>query len=315
MLFVASFFSPQISTKKKKKANNNNNNNVPSSIILPPRPINVWLPPSYDLSGTSRHPVMYVADGQNAIDDGDSWTGYSWRMAGALVRLAERGCLGLPTISDTSNMNVDPMPILVLLPSAEGDFVPGVRRRHLEYGDTSVPIAQAHADFVVQRVMPLVNARFRTIADNPAATSAIGTSMGGQASLHLLLRHPDKFGAVAALSPAFQPATIAAVAASADVLRNKTIYIDNGGDDEPSNVKVPFFDVFDHTTSKHWWNPGYFWLDTQLQPGIDAMRAALDLVGVEYKYEKFAGGRHNERAWAQRIHVPLMHLFGGEKKK
>jgi len=258
---------------------------------------------------------MYVADGQNAIDDGDSWTGYSWRMAGALVRLAERGCLGLPTISDTSNMNVDPMPILVLLPSAEGDFVPGVRRRHLEYGDTSVPIAQAHADFVVQRVMPLVNARFRTIADNPAATSAIGTSMGGQASLHLLLRHPDKFGAVAALSPAFQPATIAAVAASADVLRNKTIYIDNGGDDEPSNVKVPFFDVFDHTTSKHWWNPGYFWLDTQLQPGIDAMRAALDLVGVEYKYEKFAGGRHNERAWAQRIHVPLMHLFGGEKKK
>ena len=43
---------------------------------------------------------------------------------------------------------------------------------------------------------------------------------------------------------------------------------------------------------------------------IDATLLALDQAGVKYNYEKFPGGRHNERAWAQRIHRPLLHLYG-----
>lgn len=54
----------------------------------------------------------------------------------------------------------------------------------------------------------------------------------------------------------------------------------------------------------------YWWLDTTLQPMIDATLLALDQAGVNYNYEKFPGGRHNERAWAQRIHRPLLHLYG-----
>ena len=45
---------------------------------------------------------------------------------------------------------------------------------------------------------------------------------------------------------------------------------------------------------------------------IDAVRFALDQAGVQYRYEKFPGGRHNERAWGQRIHRPLLHLYGKE---
>ena len=56
----------------------------------------------------------------------------------------------------------------------------------------------------------------------------------------------------------------------------------------------------------------YWWLDTTLQPMIDAVRFALDQAGVQYRYEKFPGGRHNERGWAQRIHWPLLHLYGKE---
>ena len=43
---------------------------------------------------------------------------------------------------------------------------------------------------------------------------------------------------------------------------------------------------------------------------IDATLLALDQAGVKYNYEQFPGGRHNERAWAQRIHRPLLHLYG-----
>jgi len=268
-------------------------------VLLPPRDINVWLPPRYDeyTYAKKKFPVLYCHDGQNAFEDSWSWTGASWRLAGALTRLKERDL-------------IRDIPIVVMLPSAEDDLVPGVRRRHLEYGDMGQMFAEAHADFVAHIVKPLVDSMFCTLTDK-MHTYTIGTSLGGQASFHLLLRHPELFGGAACLSPAFQPATLAAVvAASNQSLRKNRIYLDVGGD--VKKKKVPFLDIMDHVTSQHWWNPGYFWLDTQLQPGVDAMRMALDLAGVEYAYHKAPGGRHNERAWAHRIHLPLLHLYGGK---
>jgi enterochelin esterase-like enzyme len=262
--------------------------NLGGNLVLPPRPLRVWLPPDYQEEG-SRHPTLYVHDGQNAMEDCDSWTGTSWRLTGALTRMADRGVL-----------RDDRIPILVLLPSMEGDLLPGIRRRHLEYGDSNFPFSQAHADFVAKTVKPLVDARFRT---KPEAehTFAIGSSLGGQASLHLMLRHPEKFGGAAALSPAFGPNLIQEILSSSPIIKDKRIYLDMGGD--INDVKVPWVDVLDHLTSEHWWNPGYFWLDTQLQGGMESMKQALDQARATYEYREFPGGRHNERAWAQRVHV------------
>ncbi len=266
------------------------NINLGGDLILPPRPLRVWLPPNY----SSGHPTLYVHDGQNAMEDSESWTGTSWRLTGALTRMADHGLLR------------GSLPIVVMLPSIDGDLLPGIRRRHLEYGDSSFPFAQAHADFVAKTVKPLVDARFRT-DPSPETTFAIGSSLGGQASLHLMLRHPNLFGGAACLSPAFGPTLIQDVARSS-TLRSKRIYLDIGGD--LNNVTVPLLDLLDHLTSEHWWNPGYFWLDTQLQSGVESMKRALDKAGSPYHYQEFPGGRHNERAWAQRVHVPLLHLFG-----
>ena len=161
-------------------------------LILPPRQIDVWLPPDYDPTSSRKHPVLLSHDGQNAMSDASSWTGASWRMIGALTRLADRQLLSTAT------------PIVVMLPSADGDFIPGLRRRHLEYG-ASGPFADAHADFVVKTIKPLVDNRFSTSGD----WHAIGSSLGGQASLQLLLRHPDAFRGAACMSPYFEPATLA----------------------------------------------------------------------------------------------------------
>lgn len=51
---------------------------VDTSLLLP-RKVQVWLPPTYD---SSKHRVLYIHDGQNAITDSNSWTGHSWRAAG-----------------------------------------------------------------------------------------------------------------------------------------------------------------------------------------------------------------------------------------
>ena len=60
---------------------------------------------------------------------------------------------------------------------------------------------------------------------------------------------------------------------------------------------------------QHWWNPGYWFLDSSLQMALDAMMLALDGRDAKYVYNKIAGGRHNERAWANRIDKPILALY------
>jgi enterochelin esterase-like enzyme len=293
--------------------------------LLLPRDVTVWLPPQYRTSehddGDHRFSVLYCHDGQNVMDDECSWTGASWRLPGALIRLSERGLLRDPGVP----------PIVVLLPSAQGDLIPGVvARRHLEYGSlgllANVPsLAQAHADVVATVVKPYIDAHFRT---NPHCASAMGSSMGGQASMNLLLRHPDVFSAAACLSPYFAPDTLAAVGLSLSggkkKLQTKRIYMDMGGDMD--DTKVPWLDVMDHVTTKHWWNPGYFWLDTSLQPSCHVMHHLLlqspILFGADtgggvrrVHFAQIPGARHNERAWSHRIHQPLLFLYGKEEQQ
>jgi len=266
------------------------------SIFLQTQNIQVWLPPSYNTKEKLdyKYPVLYCHDGQNAMDDSSSWTGRSWRLTGALTRLYECG-------------DIKEIPIVVLLPSASDDLL-NIPRRHLEYGELGQPFAEAHCDFIVKVVKPHVDKIFRT-RKGPKDTYAIGSSMGGQASLHLLLRHPKIFGGAACLSPYFAPRTLATVLMeAAATLKNKRLYLDIGGDSDKE--KVPWLDIADHLTARHWWNPGYFWLDTQLKPLVDVMRMMLNFAGVEHAFYMVPGARHNERAWAQRIHLPLMHLYG-----
>ena len=105
-------------------------------------------------------------DGQNAYEDKDSWTGSSWRMIGALTRMHERRMLEIET-----------PPIVVCIPCAEGNILPGLSRRHNEYGDYTNPISQAHGEFVAKKLHPVIMDRFR-VKEGSEQTSTIGSSLG-----------------------------------------------------------------------------------------------------------------------------------------
>jgi S-formylglutathione hydrolase FrmB len=160
----------------------------------------------------------------------------------------------------------------------------------------------------------------------------MGTSMGGQASMNLLLKYPHLFGGVAGLSPYFAADTIQTVQQfdakqrpdHNDDQQKKRIYLDIGGDME--NMKVPWFDVLDHLTPAHWWNPGYFWLDTSLQRSVQAMHTALSLSSTTTNQKKllskgsshdnngrnFFDDNNNDHVVQYRhFHYPLLHLLGG----
>ena len=55
------------------------------------RQIDVYLPPSYDSEPRRRYPVVYMHDGQNLSDPFTAFGGTTWRLEGALERLASRG--------------------------------------------------------------------------------------------------------------------------------------------------------------------------------------------------------------------------------
>ena len=51
--------------------------NFPSRHV-PPRHVEVWLPPDYD-AGDKRYPVLYMHDGQNCFHAADCAYGAAWR--------------------------------------------------------------------------------------------------------------------------------------------------------------------------------------------------------------------------------------------
>src|SRR3954453_22177670 len=55
------------------------------------RQVDVYLPPSYECEPRRRYPVVYMDDGQTLSDPFTAFGGTTWRLEGALERLASRG--------------------------------------------------------------------------------------------------------------------------------------------------------------------------------------------------------------------------------
>lgn len=142
------------------------------------RDVLVWLPPSYD--GQQRFPVIYMHDGQNIFDAHTSFVG-EWRVDETITALAEEELeavvVGIPNNQERRLNEYSP------------------------YDDERFGQGQgaAYLDFVVQQIMPIINADFAVLTD-AANTGMMGSSMGGIISLYALF-YTDVFGMIGAFSP------------------------------------------------------------------------------------------------------------------
>lgn len=148
--------------------------------------------------------------------------------------------------------------------------------------DYTAPGYEAYADFVVRTLKPWVDRTYRTL---PAArhTGAIGSSLGGVAALHLAWSHPRTFGMAACLSSTF---------GWRDDLRERIasgprppirIYLDSG------------------------WPHDNYEATRDLRSLLVA-RGFRD--GVDLHHLAFPHARHDENAWATRLHVPIQLFYG-----
>ena len=158
------------------------------------RHIRVWLPPSYDFEGKSKHPVMYMSDGQNLVDGKLSAYG-DWHLDRVIHKLHEEGyeepiLVGIdcpkPPRQRTNELN-PPYRVLERIEKSMGP---------------NHPIGDRFINYIADELKPLIDSLFST---DPCieATAIGGSSMGGIMAWYAFLSRPDVFGFSLAFSPPF----------------------------------------------------------------------------------------------------------------
>jgi enterochelin esterase-like enzyme len=253
---------------------------------IPPRPVDVWLPPGYPDVGGRRYPVIYMHDGQNLFDPALAYGGITWGVGEALTGLVEEGRAQAAIIVGVWNNPPrwrEYMPQKPLASPPAADLAKRFRRE--QGGD---PFSDRYLRFLVEELKPWVDAHYRSQAEQPA-TFLMGSSMGGLISLYGLEQYPQVFGGAACLSthwPAGGEVLVDALGAGLPPAGAHRLYFDFGTETLDWNYE-PFQQRFD----EHLQRAGY--------------RAEVDWIT-----RKFAGAEHSEASWRLRVHIPLQFLLG-----
>jgi len=263
---------------------------VPSRFV-DSRPIEVWLPPSYDPD--KRYAVLYMHDGQMLFDAQTTWNRKAWRVDAAAARLMAEGLVqDFIVVGPWNNgrfRHAEYFP---------GKFLPhlpkDLREELIQQGLQGGSRSEAYLRFLVEELKPAIDARYATRREREA-TFLMGSSMGGLISAYALCEYPRVFGGAACLSTHW----------IGSARRN---------DEIPSAAIAYLRDALpDPRTVKWWMDRGTLELDAQYaqaQVRIDALMAEKGFVpGTRYQTRVYEGTGHNEDAWAQRLHEPLGFLL------
>jgi enterochelin esterase-like enzyme len=239
------------------------------------RRVCIWLPPGYMQSADSRHPVLYLLDGQDTLQALQTWENETIA-ADAWVRGMSRQGL---------------IPELILV---------AVFHRE-DFGQRDVELSPQcdgprMADFLVHDVKPFIDytvCRDRVLAD-PAHTGVLGFSLGGSLALFMALRHAHAFSKFACLSTAFEDLSgdppdnceiIQQIAADKAFRPDRRLYFDHGtfGDDRIAEA---------------------------YQQQLNAVLLKKGFIeGRDFKVVRAEGTDHNLAAWRARLGAPLQFLF------
>jgi predicted alpha/beta superfamily hydrolase len=227
------------------------------------RDVVVWLPPSYTKDLTKRYPVLYMHDGQNVFDPVTSFLGYDWRadeVADSLIRAQAIEEIIVVGINNTPD-------------------------RMTEYSDS--PMGRAYARFVVEKVKPLIDKRYRT-KPSRENTAVMGSSMGGLISMMFVSWYPAVFSKAACLSSSV------------------------GSRMDEKDLEERFSEIQLNKNLRIYMDVGE--LEQSLVPGNETLAAFLQKNGFEagknFEFFFAKGALHNEQAWAHRLWRPLTFLFG-----
>lgn len=252
-------------------------------------PVDVWLPDCYVADSTTGLPVVYMHDGQNLYDATTTWNHQSWEIDSVVTHLIDIDSIrpvivvGIHSFADTR----------------VGDLFP--QRAGEEAGIVDILLdnpmgvdemrGSAYAAFMVETLKPLIDNRYNTISDR-SNTTVMGSSMGGLMSLYALCEYPEVFGNAGCLSThwvGFEEGYGMFAAAMRDYIRR---HLPHAG-----SHKL-YFDLGTETTDAKYGE------SQEIMMG--EVRAKDYRDGVDLLTGFGPGDAHEERAWARRVHPPLL---------
>jgi enterochelin esterase-like enzyme len=161
---------------------------VSSRVLAGTRELMIWLPHSYVTDAQRRFPLIVLHDGANVFDpqtsplSGVDWAADEW-------------------VNLLSHEGVMPEAIVVGVCHPEG-FSDG--NETLRDYDLSPELGgAAYAEFLIEELVPHMDAHYRTLAE-AAARMLGGASLGGLISFYVAIHHPGIFGGFVCLSTAFE---------------------------------------------------------------------------------------------------------------
>jgi len=255
------------------------------------RPIDVWLPEGYN--ARQRYNVLYMHDGQMLFDPAITWNQQSWGVDATMGRLIQQGkieptiVVGIWNNGKYRHAEYFPQKQLAFLPEA-------IRDRHVKEALQGKPQADNYLRFIVQELKPFIDKRYATRTD-ASATFIMGSSMGGLVSVYAMNEYPQVFGGAAGLSThwvGIHRPNAALPLAAFNYLRDN---------------------LADPATHRLYQDHGTLELDALYYPYqvfVDALVREKGYTDANYSSRVFDGTGHSEKAWAERLEIPLLFLMG-----
>ena len=269
---------------------------------LSARPLDIWLPRTYD--GKRKHAVLYMYDAQMLFDAKVTWNHQEWRVDEVLDSLIAAKTI-LPTIvvglhngGMMRNFEYFPQKPFNTLKSKFSDST--MADIAMRYGsDSTFPVqSDKYLQYMVEGVKPLVDSTFAVYTDK-SATAVAGSSMGGLMSMYAIGEYPEVFGTALCMSThwpgGFAPNEEIPNAFEAYVAE----YL------RPERVGKIYFDYGTET------------LDGMYEPFQNHINEVLLNNGFEseknWTTQKFPGAAHDEKSWAKRLHIPFTFAFAKQR--
>lgn len=228
----------------------------------------IWTPDSYDPSDKdTKYSVIYMTDGQNLYEKSSTSYG-SWAVA--------------QSVEAMNSINENTKAIIVGIDDGDGyrdsELTPNIGKPQATQEAFEDGTGKEFSDFVYNTVVPYIEENYNVYTDKDH-NSICGSSSGGIESFYIGINHPDKFGTIGALSPAFfifPDDAWKEYLPTLDFNGNyPTVYIYNGANEKDD-------------------------LETTLLKGAQSMKDNLATINypMDLIYEQYLiDGAHNERYW------------------
>lgn len=249
--------------------------NWKSSILGNQRGIWIYLPPGYHTSKES-YPVLYMHDGQNLFDGYTSYIpNQEWRVDEAAQGLIKAGMIRPLIIVGIDNAGID----------RANEYLP---TRFSAGGQQMGGNADKYGDMIEKELMPWIESKYR-VQRGPRNTGLCGSSFGGVITAYLGATRPHLFGRLGIVSPSiwYDNKVLLKLVAGSKLKPNSNtrIWIDMGDDEGRDSIP-----------------------NTLLMRDVLVKKGFVD--GKDLRFFEAVGAKHNEAAWAARMDLILLHLFG-----